>query len=153
MSKRLGEITVGIINGPNINMLGVREPGIYGTERWDSIEEKLKCLAEEIGVNLLFFQSNHEGEIVDFIQENIDEFSGIVINAAAYTKTGYAILDSLMAVNIPYIEVHLSNVFSRGEWHSESIFAQNAIGHVSGFKGYVYELGLRAINNYIRLSI
>lgn len=149
MFEKQGEITIGIINGPNINLIGKREPQFYGTEKWVTVEEKLKSLAKEVGVNLLFFQSNHEGEIVDFIQKYIDIFDGIVINPAAYTKTGYAILDSLTSINIPYVEVHLSNIFSRGGWHSDSIFAQSAIGHIIGFKWYVYDLGLRALINHI----
>jgi 3-dehydroquinate dehydratase-2 len=140
---------VAVINGPNINMLGIREPGFYGCEKWSEIELRLKEMAKRLGINLVFFQSNHEGAIVDFIQEVIKEIDGVVINPAAYTKTGYAILDALTSVDIPFVEVHLSNIYSRGGWHQESIFSCKAIGQITGFKGYVYDLGLMAISNFI----
>jgi 3-dehydroquinate dehydratase II len=141
--------TIAIINGPNINILGIREPDIYGNETWDNIEEHLKDLGVELGVRLIFFQSNHEGFIVDFLHENLKTITGVVINPAAYTKTGYAILDALTSIDIPFVEVHLSNIFERGGWHAESIFADKAVGHVIGFKGFVYDLGLRAVIDFI----
>ncbi len=140
---------IAIINGPNINILGRRETHIYGNEDWKSIQEKLNAIGKKIQVQLMFYQSNHEGDIVDFIQQNMDELSGIVINPAAFTKTGYSILDALKARPIPYIEVHLSNVVSRGGWHSKSIFTEEAVGFVMGLKGYVYILGLQSINYYL----
>ena len=140
---------IAIINGPNINILGKREPSIYGKKDWGSIETKVKSLGQQIHAKLLFYQSNHEGDIVDFIQQNMDELSGVVINPAALSKTGYSILDALNALPIPYIEVHLSNIVSRGGWHSESIFTETAVGFIMGLKGYVYELGLQSINNYL----
>ena len=140
---------IAIINGPNINILGKREPTVYGIEDWDSIENKVKALGQQIQVELLFCQSNHEGDIVDFIQENMDELSGVIINPAALSKMGYSILDALNALPMPYIEVHLSNIVSRGGWHSESIFTETAVGFIMGFKGYVYELGLQSINHYL----
>lgn len=144
--------TIAVINGPNINILGIREQKYYGSETLENIETHLKKLAEELQVDIMLFQSNHEGEIVDFIQKNLFTIDGIVINPAAYTKTGYAILDSLTAVNIPFIEVHLSNIFARGDWHAESIFSSRAIGSIVGLKGFVYDLGLRGIVNYISNS-
>lgn len=141
---------IAVINGPNINILGVREPSYYGRETWSTIELQLNKLGVELGVKLIFLQSNHEGVIVDFIQENLNSIDGIVLNPAAYTKTGYAILDAIASVDIPFVEVHLSNIFARGGWHAESIFANHAVGHVIGFKGFVYDLGLRAINDYIK---
>jgi 3-dehydroquinate dehydratase-2 len=140
---------IAILNGPNINILGKRELSVYGIEDWDSIENKVKVLGKELQVELLFCQSNHEGAIVDFIQKNMDELAGVVINPAALSKTGYAILDALNALPIPYVEVHLSNIVSRGGWHSESIFTETAIGFIMGLKGYVYELGLQSINHYL----
>lgn len=141
---------IAVINGPNINILGVREPSYYGKETLSAIKLKLNRLAVELGVELVWFQSNHEGAMVDFIQENLNSIDGIVLNPAAYTKTGYAILDAITSIDIPFVEVHLSNIFARGGWHAESIFAIHAVGHVIGFKGFVYELGLRAINDYIK---
>ena len=143
---------IAIINGPNINILGKREPSVYGIEDWGSIENKVKALGQQIQAELLFYQSNHEGDIVDFIQENMDKLSGVVINPAALTKTGYSILDALNALPIPYVEVHLSNIVSRGGWHSESIFTETAVGFIMGLKGYVYELGLQSINHYLNLE-
>ena len=140
---------IAIINGPNINILGKREPSVYGIEDWRSIENKVKALGQKIQVELLFYQSNHEGNTVDFIQENMDELSGVVINPAALSRTGYSILDALNAIPIPYVEVHLSNIVSRGGWHAESIFTETAVGFIMGLKGYVYELGLQAINHYL----
>jgi 3-dehydroquinate dehydratase-2 len=146
-SKR--SMTIAVINGPNINILGIREPDFYGKETWNDIEMRLNDSSNQLDVALIFFQSNHEGYIVDFIQDNLGVIDGIVINPAAYTKTGYAILDAITATGIPFVEVHLSNIFKREGWHSESIFADKAIGHVIGFKGYVYDLGLMAIHNFI----
>ena len=125
---------IAIINGPNINILGIREPSVYGIENWESIEHKVQVLGEQINVELLFYQSNHEGDIVDFIQQNMDELSGIVINPAALSKTGYSILDALNALPMPYVEVHLSNIVSRGGWHSESIFTETAVGFIMGLQ-------------------
>lgn len=143
------KLTIGVINGPNINILGIREKNFYGNETWANIEQKLESLSEKLNVEIIFYQSNHEGDIVDFIQENMHKFSGVIINPAAYTKTGYAILDALTAVELPFVEVHISNIFSRGGWHAKSIFASHAIGHIIGFKGYSYQLGVRALVNYI----
>jgi len=140
---------IAIINGPNINILGKREPSVYGVVDWNSIENKVKALGQQLNVELLFCQSNHEGEIVDFIQKNMNELSGVVINPAALSKTGYSILDAINALIIPYVEVHLSNIISRGGWHSESIFTETAVGFIMGFRGYVYELGLQSINHYL----
>ena len=140
---------IAIINGPNINILGKRERSIYGIEDWGSIENKVKVLGQQICAELLFYQSNYEGDIVNFIQQNMDELSGVVINPAALSKTGYSILDVLNALPIPYVEVHLSNIISRGGWHSESIFTETAVGFIMGMKGYVYELGLQSINHYL----
>lgn len=140
---------IAIINGPNINILGKREPKVYGYIEWEDIEKEIEELGEELNLNLFFFQSNHEGAIVDFVQQNMDELSGIVINPAAFTKGGYSILESINAVKIPYVEVHITNLAARGGWHMESIFSSEAIGVIMGFreKGYLY--GVKAINDYL----
>ena len=140
---------IAIINGPNINMLGRREPSVYGNDTWASIERKIKATAGQIHVDLMFFQSNHEGDIVGYIQQYMDDLSGVVINPAAFTKTGYSILDALNARPIPYVEVHLSNLVSRGGWHAESIFTETAAGFIMGLRGYVYILGLQSMNHYL----
>lgn len=139
------KMRIAVINGPNINILGIREPDVYGVAAWNEIEQDLQKLAEELGIIIVFYQSNHEGDIVDFIQENLFELDGVVINPAAFTKTGYSILDALTAVNIPFVEVHLSNINARESWHAETIFAAKAAGHINGFQEYVYHLGLRGL--------
>lgn len=140
---------IAVINGPNINILGKRETSIYGDESWTSIEKKIQQLGQQLNMDVLFFQSNHEGSIVDFIQQHMTGLAGVVINPAALTKTGYSILDALTAQKTPYVEVHLSNIVSRGGWHAESIFTENAVGFIMGFKGQVYELGLLAIHSHL----
>lgn len=136
------EFRVAVINGPNINILGIREPDVYGTTTWESIEKDVKALAKELNIDIDFFQSNHEGDIVDYIQKNLFTLDGVVINPAAFTKTGYSILDALTAIGMPFIEVHLSNINARENWHSETIFASKASGHINGFQEYSYQLGL-----------
>lgn len=114
--------TVAVINGPNINMLGSREISVYGEERWADIEKSVSAYADRLNLEVIFYQSNHEGAIVDFIQQNAELLAGIIINPAAFTKTGFSVLDALTARRTPYIEVHLTNLMQRGGWHSESIF-------------------------------
>lgn len=144
-------LKIAVINGPNINLLGIREPEIYGPTSWSEIENQLLKLGKELGVDLSFFQSNHEGIITDYIQQNLKNIDGIVLNPAAFSKYGYSILDALTAVDLPFVEVHISNIFSRGEWHAETIFAARAVGVISGFQGAVYQLGIEAIHNYLLL--
>ena len=132
-----------IIHGPNLNLLGSRETGIYGVKSIDEINNSLKRLAKELGVDITVKQSNHEGEIVDMIQKSKD-YSAIVINPAAYTHTSIAIRDAITAVNIPAVEVHLSNIHQREEFRQKSLIAPVAAGQVSGFGPESYMLGLRA---------
>lgn len=132
-----------IIHGPNLNLLGTRETGIYGSKSIDDINNSLKSLAKELGVEITVKQSNHEGEIVDMIQKSKD-YSAIVINPAAYTHTSIAIRDAITAVNIPAVEVHLSNIHQREEFRQKSLIALVAAGQVSGFGPESYMLGLRA---------
>ncbi len=141
---------IAIINGPNINLLGIREPEIYGDIRWEEIQKNLEKEALNLNIELICFQSNYEGAIVDFIQENLYEIEGVVINPASFTISGYSIVDALEAIHIPFVEVHMSNIFSRGGWHSESVFAEKAVGHICGFKENVYYLGLKAITSYLK---
>jgi len=132
-----------IIHGPNLNLLGTRETGIYGSKSIDEINNSLNSLAKELGVEIAIKQSNHEGEIVDLIQKSKD-YSAIVINPAAYTHTSIAIRDAITAVNIPAVEVHLSNIHQREEFRQKSLIAPVAAGQVSGFGPESYMLGLRA---------
>ena len=127
-----------VINGPNLNMLGIREPDIYGKQDFRALESFIRSSAEEFGHTVTLFQSNHEGEIVDVIQAAYGVFEGIVINPAAYTHTSVAILDALKAVGIPTVEVHLSDIQSRDEFRKfsyVSLVAEKTICGL-GFEGY-----------------
>lgn len=133
-----------VIHGPNLNMLGVREPEHYGTLTLDEINKQLSALAKELGVELDIHQSNVEGEIVSLIQQALGRFKAIVINPGAYTHTSVAIRDAVAAVGIPTVEVHLSNIYKREEFRHHSYIAPIAAGQVSGFGINSYLLGLRA---------
>jgi 3-dehydroquinate dehydratase-2 len=132
-----------VIHGPNLNLLGSRETDIYGSKTIDDINASLSALAEELGVEIDIRQSNHEGEIVDMIQHSRD-YDSILINPAAYTHTSIAIRDALTAVNIPAVEVHLSNIHRRESFRQTSLIAPAASGQISGFGSESYLLGLRA---------
>ena len=136
---------IAVINGPNMNLLGIREPMVYGNETWTEIEAKLNKQSKALGAQLLFFQSNTEGNIIDFIQENLLEIDGVVISPAGCTSTGFGILDALISIQIPFVEVHLSNIFAREERHHKSIFSENAVGFLCGFSSEVYSLGVNAL--------
>ena len=127
-----------VINGPNLNMLGIREPDIYGSQSFKALEEFIRASAGEIGLDVSLFQSNHEGEIVDVIQSAYGVYDGIVINPAAYTHTSVAILDALKAVAIPTVEVHLSDVNSREEFRRHSFVSMISKKTICGlgFEGY-----------------
>ena len=142
-------MTIGVINGPNINLIGKREPEHYGIKVWNDIEKELLILSNELKCELILFQSNHEGKIIDFIQAHLEVLDGIIINPAGYSKTGYGILDAMNSINIPFIEVHLSNIFNRGNQHCETIFQQDAVGNIIGLRGDVYLLGLRGMVNFL----
>lgn len=139
-----------VINGPNLNLLGDREKENYGEVTLNEINSDLKTLANELGVEVDFFQSNTEGEIVDKIQQAKGIFDGIIINPAAYTHTSIALRDALLAVKIPAVEVHLSNIHSREEFRKISYTAPVCIGQIAGFRKDSYLLALRAIVNYLR---
>ena len=139
-----------VINGPNLNLLGDREKENYGEITLDKINEELSILASELGVEIDFFQSNFEGEIVDKIQKAKDNFNGIIINPAAYTHTSITIRDAILAIKTPAIEVHLSNIHSREEFRQKSFVAPVCIGQIAGFKKDSYTLALRALVNYLK---
>jgi 3-dehydroquinate dehydratase-2 len=128
-----------VINGPNLNMLGVREPGIYGGSTLRDLTELLRAHAEEKGVFLAHFQSNHEGALIDEIQEAHGKYDGIVINPGAYTHYSYAIYDALKAIDVPAVEVHISDITSREEFRKISVTAPACVAQVfgEGFPGYV----------------
>ena len=139
-----------VINGPNLNMLGKREPEHYGEQTLESIENTLSQKAPELGCELTFFQSNHEGEIIDFIQKEAHSAAGILINPGALTHYGYSLHDALADCGLPVVEVHLSNIYTREYWRRHSVTADVIIGQVAGFKAESYNLGLVALTNYIR---
>ena len=131
-----------VIQGPNINVLGLREPGIYGSMRMEDIHAQMKIVADQNSVDIDFFQTNLEGEIVDKIQECLGEADGIIINPAAYTHTSIAIRDALSAVNLPVIEVHISNIYRREEFRHKSLVAAVAAGQIAGFGPVGYHLAM-----------
>ena len=139
-----------ILNGPNINMLGLREPDKYGTDTLESIELFLNEEAKKLDVELDFYQNNIEGELVNKIQEAKNKYDGIVMNPAAYTHTSVAIRDAILAVEVPTVEIHLSNIHKREEFRHTSLTAPACIGQITGFGKYSYKLGLIAIVDYLR---
>lgn len=138
-----------IINGPNLNLLGVREPGIYGRETLGDIESACAERAEELGLAVDFRQSNLEGEIVTWVQDARTEHNGIIINAGGYTHTSVALLDALLAVELPVVEVHLSNLFRREPFRHHSYVSQAATGVICGFGSAGYLLALQAMATLI----
>lgn len=134
-----------VIHGPNLQLLGGREPDIYGAVTLEEINRRLRNEAEHLGVELRIVQSNHEGEIVDLIGDTGSSIDAILINPAAYTHTSVAIRDALAAVAVPSVEVHLSNIYSREEFRRSSLIAPVVTGQVSGFGAESYLLGLRAV--------
>ena len=139
-----------LINGPNLNLVGKREPSIYGAQTLEVIQEELLTLAGELNVKLKFFQSNSEGEMIDCIQNSVGSIDGILINAGAYTHTSIALRDALLGVDIPYVEVHLSNIYSREEFRHKSFLSDKALGLVCGFGSNSYQLALRGIVSYLK---
>ncbi len=140
---------IAVIQGPNINMLGIREQNIYGPMTMDQLHDQMKQSASQNGAELEFFQSNLEGEIVDKIQECLGEVDGIIINPAAYTHSSIAIRDALSAVNLPTVEVHVSNLYKREEFRQKSITAASATGVIAGFGPFGYHLGLISLTQII----
>lgn len=137
-----------VINGPNINMLGIREKSIYGRQDYDSLCDYISSAANRLGVDVELFQSNYEGDIVNAIQQSYGNFDGIVINPAAFTHYSIAILDALKAVNIPAIEVHISNIHQREEFRRHSVTAPACIGQICGLGFAGYALALEALSVY-----
>ena len=134
-----------VIQGPNLNMLGHREQNIYGPMKLEDIHTQMKGFAEQNGVEVEFFQSNLEGEIVDRLQECMGEANGVIINPAAYTHTSIAIRDAIAAIQIPVVEVHLSNIYQREEFRHTSLVAPVCAGQISGFGPFSYHMAMVAI--------
>ncbi|MBY0540775.1 MAG: type II 3-dehydroquinate dehydratase [Campylobacterales bacterium] len=140
---------IAVIQGPNLNMLGIREQHIYGSMGLEQIHDQLKTAAGQNGVEVEFFQSNLEGEIIDRIQECLGTVDGIMINPAAYSHTSIAIKDALSAVSMPVVEVHISNIYKREEFRQKSITAGASTGVISGFGPFGYHMGLIALMQII----
>ncbi len=137
-----------VINGPNLNLLGKREPDVYGSLTLDAINERVATLAEELGVDVTFFQSNHEGELVQKIQDAMGVFQAIVINPGAYTHTSVALRDAISSTGIPTVETHISNIYRREDFRKQSYISGVAVGQISGFGPDSYLLALRAAVSY-----
>ncbi|WP_058303698.1 type II 3-dehydroquinate dehydratase [Gorillibacterium timonense] len=137
-----------VVNGPNLNMLGVREPEVYGSETLADIESRLSELALELDLQLEFVQSNYEGDLITKIHEAYATKDGIVINPGAFTHYSYALRDALSSVALPAVEVHLSNIYKREEFRHHSVTAPVVLGQISGLGSYGYELALMALVRY-----
>jgi 3-dehydroquinate dehydratase-2 len=138
-----------VLHGPNLNLLGQREPGIYGSATLNEINNLLEQEAELLQVKVSIQQSNHEGVLVDSIHSMLGHHQGLLINAGAYTHTSVAIRDAIAAVNLPAVEVHLSNIYQREAFRHHSFIAAVAIGQISGFGSDSYRLGLQALAHHL----
>jgi 3-dehydroquinate dehydratase II len=141
---------VAVLNGPNLNLLGKREPEIYGRSSLEDIEAMVRHSAKSLEVEVDWFQTNHEGEMVDAVQRLAGEVQGALINAAALTHSSLALRDALLAVRVPFVELHLSNIFAREVERRHSVIADLAIGMITGFGPQSYLLGLQALVGRLR---
>lgn len=144
---------IAVINGPNMNLLGIREPEHYGRVKLSDINEKIGELAKTLECEVIAYQSNYEGDIVDFIQKNMNELDGIVINPAALSSIGYSVIDAIEAKHIPFMEVHMSNIYARGADHEKSIFSKYARGVIIGLREDSYILAFRGMVDYLKNRI
>ncbi|MGB7443668.1 MAG: type II 3-dehydroquinate dehydratase [Coleofasciculaceae cyanobacterium] len=152
LGKTHSLLSILVLHGPNLNLLGSREPGIYGAITLKEINHLLEQEGEKLQANISALQSNHEGVIVDAIHNALGQHQGIVINAGAYTHTSVALRDALAAVAIPTVEVHLSNIYRREEFRHHSFIASIAVGQITGFGSESYRLGLQALVHHLRKS-
>ena len=141
---------VAVLNGPNLNLLGEREPDIYGRATLADIERAVRAAADPLGLTIDWFQTNHEGDFVEFVHRLPGRAAGALVNAAAFTHTSLAVRDALLAVQVPFVEVHLSNIFTREPERRHSLLADVAIGIVAGFGLQSYVLGLHALAGRLR---
>lgn len=141
---------VTVLNGPNLNLLGTREPEIYGSRTLSDIEGLVQARAAELDVGVTWHQSNHEGQLVELVQQLPEGADGALINAAALTHTSIALRDALLAVGVPFVEVHVSNIFAREPERRHSLIADLAVGFVAGFGAHSYLLGLDALVRHLR---
>ena len=134
-----------VLNGPNLNLVGIREPGVYGQQSIDVINAGLTEYAKSLGIEIDIRQSNHEGQLIDWLHESRENFDGVVLNAGAYTHYSYAIRDAISAIEKPVVEVHLSNVQARDEFRHKSVIAPVCVGTIAGFGKNSYSLALKAL--------
>ena len=144
---------IAVLNGPNLNLLGTREPALYGRESLADVERALRDVAREIGAELEFAQRNGEGELIDLIHSLRGRVDGVVINAGAYTHTSIAIRDALTAIDVPYVEVHVTNVYAREPERRHSMLAPAAVGVICGLGAYGYELALRGLTRSLAARV
>lgn len=142
-------LSILVLNGPNLNLLGTRQPEVYGTTTLQDIETLCAAKAAELGVNMVFRQSNHEGELVDALHAARGTHDGIVLNAGAYTHTSVALMDAIASIVLPVVELHLSNIHAREEFRHKSFIAPVAIGQICGFGAAGYPLAIEALVSHI----
>jgi 3-dehydroquinate dehydratase-2 len=143
-------VRIAVLNGPNLNLLGTREPALYGTTTLDDILRGLEATAEELGVDLVSFQSNDEGALIDRVQGRRSDVSGALVNAGAYSHSSLALRDALTGVAMPFVEVHLTNIYAREPERRHSMLSSAAIAVVCGLGAYGYEVGLRGLVTHLR---
>jgi 3-dehydroquinate dehydratase-2 len=147
------DVRIAVINGPNLNLLGTREPAVYGRETLADVERSLRNVATEVGAEVTFAQSNGEGELIDTIHGLRGQIDGVVINAGAYTHTSLAIRDALAGIAVPFVEVHVTNVYARESERHHSMLAPAAVGVVVGLGVYGYELAFRGLTRKIAARV
>ena len=150
MAAEPEEVKIAVVHGPNLNLLGRREPEVYGRQTLAEVNQELVAAAVGLGVELQAFQSNGEGELIDFIQESAPDVDGFLVNAAGYTHTSVALRDALVGVDRPFVEVHMSNTQAREPFRHHSLLAPKAVGAIMGFGVESYILGLNGLVSYLR---
>lgn len=138
-----------VLNGPNLNLLGVREPGVYGADSYDTICDRIRQKADTLGMEVTFFQSNGEGELIDRLHAAMGEVDGVIFNAGAYTHYSYALRDAIAAIRLPVVEVHMSNVHAREGFRHTSVIAPVCKGQIAGFGAGSYLLALEALGEWV----